>query len=188
MSSTEAVHPKNKLYVLLGLLTVFYALLLLYIVTTPLVELRGVVTGSVSLIYYHLTYYGSTIAIPSLDAVRAVSLLIVVESVFMLLAGVCAILCRRPRFAWELLFSADLVVVMYVLVPLILCRIVEAEVGNIAVSNTRYTSAGYMNFGTTVVVAYRIPSIKYIYIAATAIYEAVMVGTLAYLGRKRVGT
>jgi len=175
----------RNLYRLISSITILYALFLIYILTTPLVEFSGVVSGRVAFAYYHLTYYGNALAVPSLDAVKTISLLIFIESVFLLLTGVYTLLCRNQQFIWELLLSALLVAVMYLPIPFALLRIVDVETANLVANNRWHTSAGYINFGTTSVTALRLHAIQFAYTLASAIYSLTSLSIIIYLAKNR---
>jgi len=172
------------LYRLAGLIAALYALTLFYMLVVPLVELSGIISGYVSLTRYHLTYYGSTVALPSLDAVRALSLLVAAEALLLLFAGIYAMIGRNRWVAWELLLSALLVVLMIAPLTFVLLRIVDVETANLAISHVRYTSAGYMNFGTTTFTSLHLPTVRLAYIAVTAIYLLATIAATIYLARK----
>jgi len=172
------------LHRLAGLIAALYALFLFYMLVVPLVELSGIISGYVSLIRYHLTYYGSAVALPSLDAVRALSLLIAAEALLLLFAGAYAVIGRNRWVAWELLLSALLVALMIAPLTFVLLRIVDVETANLAISHARYTSAGYMNFGTTTFTSLRLPTVRLAYIAITATYLLTTLPTIIYLARK----
>jgi len=170
-----------------SLSTILYALFLLYMLTIPLVELNGIVTGYVSLICYHLTYYGNTITLSSLDAVKTISLLITIESIFLLLVGTYTMLCRNQHLVWELLLSALLVALMYAPIPFALLRIIDVETANLVTNNVQYTSAGRINFGTTTITTLRLPTIQLAYIVASVLYSLVASTITIYLARKHSG-
>jgi len=172
------------LYRLAGLIAALYALFLFYMLMVPLVELSGVISGYVSLTRYHLTYYDSTVALPSLDAVRALSLIVAAEALLLLFAGIYAMIGRNRWIAWELLLSALLVVLIIAPLAFALLRIVDVETANLVVNNIRHTSAGYMNFGTTIFTSLHLPTVRLAYIAITATYLLTTLPITIYLARK----
>jgi len=169
---------------LAGLAPILYALFLLYMAVAPLAELEGPVSGYVSLTRYHLTYYGAPIQLPSLDAVRALSLLLVAEAALLLFAGAYAVAGGNRLVAWELLVSAFLVAMAYAPLGFATLQIADSEVANLVVSNARHTSAGYVNFGATTPTSMLLPAMKLAYIAATATFLLAALA-LAYLTRPR---
>jgi len=169
---------------LAGLAPILYALFLLYMLAAPLVELGGVVSGSVSLARYHLTYYGNPIRLPSLDAVQVLSLLLIAEAALLLSAGAYAVAGGNRRVAWELLVSALLVALAYAPLPLAMLQIVDSEVANLAVNHASHTSAGYVNLGATTLASNLLPAMKPAYIAATVAFLAAALA-LAYLTRPK---
>jgi len=134
----------------LGILTILYALFLGYLLTAPLLEFSGVVSGEISLLRYSLTYYGSPIRLESLDAVRAISLLVLAEAAFLLLSG--AYIVARPGYRGlvrQLVVSALLLSIAYLPLPLAILRIVEHEALPLSVSLRYESSAGIVDFGST---------------------------------------
>jgi len=174
-SDSCSIKPAREL----GILTILYALFLAYLLITPLIRFSGVVSGEISPLHYSLTYYGSSIRLESLDAVRIISLLVLAEVAFLLLSGVYIV--ARPgdtRLVRKLVVSALLLSIAYLPILLAILRIVEHEAQTLSVSFRYESSAGLVDFGSTEVskswilsnsLAVFIVSIAYIAIAGVCV-------------------
>jgi len=177
----------RRLTRILGALTILYAVFLIYLLVAPLARFTGVVSGVVALTYHSLTYYGTPVDLESLDAVRVISLLLVAEVAFALIAGVCMIACGNQRLILELALSASLIAVMYIPIYIGLLRIIDVEVASLTISNTWVTSAGIVDFGHTVASVSPLLKTRQLPLIITGVYSLILFAYVVYVERKLQG-
>lgn len=145
---------KDKIFhVFVGVYAVFMGLFELFLLVFPVFRLEGMVSGSVALSWYQLSYYGKPLSVASLSSVGLLVIPLYIVSFYLIFVGIyhVFVLFRGGDLVLssELLLGGGFSLLSMSTLPLALFNVVSHEVSLLDVSFSGYTSAGFVYLGET---------------------------------------